>query len=178
MIRRLPRPHLLAMAVALACFVGCDQATKQLAISRLQGQRPQSFFGDVLRLQYAENSGAFLGLGGNMPTAARWCLLVAMNGALTATIVVVLLARRPRSILAFAAWVLLAAGALGNLIDRIRFDGIVVDFLNLGVGSVRTGIFNVADIAISLGAALLLLQGCLHSGESGRRQTALEPHEP
>ena len=44
----------------------------------------------------------------------------------------------------------------GNLIDRILHDGTVVDFLNFGIGSLRTGIFNVADVAIMGGAALLI----------------------
>ncbi len=52
---------------------------------------------------------------------------------------------------------LLLGGAIGNLIDRVRFDGLVIDFMNLGVGPLRTGIFNVADVAISCGAVLLIL---------------------
>jgi signal peptidase II len=51
---------------------------------------------------------------------------------------------------------LFIAGGVGNLIDRILHDGTVVDFLNVGIGSLRTGIFNVADVAIMGGAALLL----------------------
>ena len=52
---------------------------------------------------------------------------------------------------------LLLAGAVGNLIDRIRLDGLVIDFLNLGIGPLRTGIFNVADMAIMAGAVLLVI---------------------
>jgi len=46
-------------------------------------------------------------------------------------------------------------GGLSNLVDRIAYDGHVVDFLNIGIGSLRTGIFNVADMAITAGALLL-----------------------
>ena len=52
---------------------------------------------------------------------------------------------------------LVCGGGLGNLIDRIRFDGHVTDFLNVGVGSVRTGIFNVADMALMVGMVLFFL---------------------
>ena len=49
------------------------------------------------------------------------------------------------------------AGGLGNLIDRLRFDGVVTDFLNVGVGSLRTGIFNVADAILMLGMFVLVI---------------------
>ena len=50
------------------------------------------------------------------------------------------------------------AGGIGNLIDRVFHGGLVIDFLNMGIGPVRTGIFNVADMAIMAGFALLILQ--------------------
>jgi signal peptidase II len=56
---------------------------------------------------------------------------------------------------------LLVAGGLGNLVDRITRQGAVTDFLNIGVGQVRTGVFNVADLAIVLGVALLILSSRL-----------------
>jgi signal peptidase II len=55
----------------------------------------------------------------------------------------------------FVALGLLLAGGVGNLIDRINQNGHVTDFLNVGIGPVRTGIFNVADMAIMAGAGLL-----------------------
>ena len=51
----------------------------------------------------------------------------------------------------------IGAGGLGNLIDRLRFDGVVTDFLNVGVGSLRTGIFNVADAILMLGMFVLVI---------------------
>jgi signal peptidase II len=52
---------------------------------------------------------------------------------------------------------LLAASGIGNLIDRVQFDGRVTDFLNVGIGSLRTGIFNVADVVGLVGFAVFLL---------------------
>lgn len=149
------RAHWCAALCFLVSCVGCDQLTKQVAISRLKGQPPASFCRDVVRLQYAENPGAFLGLGGQMPGAARWLMLVVVNGAITVAIAGFLVVHRTMSPTGFTACAFLLAGALGNLIDRVRLDGLVVDFLNLGVGPVRTGIFNVADVAITSGAMLL-----------------------
>jgi signal peptidase II len=53
---------------------------------------------------------------------------------------------------------LLVGGAVGNLIDRVVYGGAVVDFVSLGLGPFRTGIFNLADVAITLGVVLVALQ--------------------
>ena len=60
---------------------------------------------------------------------------------------------------------LICGGGIGNIADRVRYDGYVTDFLNMGIGSIRTGIFNMADVALMIGMTLLLL---LHrrSGQS------------
>jgi signal peptidase II len=55
------------------------------------------------------------------------------------------------------AVVLLLAGGIGNLIDRLFHGGLVIDFLNVGIGPLRTGIFNVADVAIMAGFGILIL---------------------
>jgi signal peptidase II len=52
---------------------------------------------------------------------------------------------------------LVLGGGIGNLIDRIFNEGRVIDFMNIGIGSLRTGVFNVADIAISCGVVWLLV---------------------
>ena len=145
----------VVLGIVASC-IGCDQFTKQIAKTRLEGQPPRSYFGDLLRLEYAENPGAFLGLGENLPPAARWVILVAFNGLLALGIVGVLICRTKLLPQQWIACALLLSGSLGNWIDRLRFDGLVIDFLNLGVGPVRTGIFNVADMAILAGALLLV----------------------
>ena len=147
---------ILVLVVLLGC-VGCDQATKSVARDHLQAHAAMSFLGDTLRLQYAENPGAFLGLGASLPH--RWGAAIFTVGGMVfvlATLlyaVVVLRLGRLRAV----ALSLVCGGGLGNLIDRIRFDGHVTDFLNVGVGSVRTGIFNVADMALMVGMVLFFL---------------------
>ena len=152
----------LVVAVFATC-VGCDQITKRIARERLDGNPPRSFLADTVRLVYAENPGAFLGLGGQLPPRARWVLLVAVNAGIAAGLVVVLFWHAEMSVVRAGACALLLAGAVGNLIDRVRFDGLVIDFLNLGVGPLRTGIFNVADVAITTGALLLILPHVVRS---------------
>ena len=151
--------RLAMVAVALFC-VGCDQASKRVAAEVLKGEETRSFLGDMFRLTYAENSGAFLGLGGGWPEPLRW---LAFTGAALLVVAaglvwVVSQTRQPqRQVLAVWAMVLVSAGGAGNLVDRLARDGRVIDFMNLGLGSVRTGIFNVADVQIMVGLGLLLV---------------------
>jgi signal peptidase II len=62
------------------------------------------------------------------------------------------------------SWALICGGGFGNLIDRFSRHGYVTDFLNVGIGTLRTGIFNIADFALLVGIALLVL-----SSASGSR---------
>jgi signal peptidase II len=159
------RQRLLLVAVLLTTTIGCDQATKHLAKSTLPGTPTQSFLGDTFRLTYAENPGAFLSLGAALPEAARfWVLNVGVALVLVALLFHALLGQKVDRNQA-AAYALVVGGGLGNWIDRVLRGGTVVDFMNLGVGPVRTGVFNVADVAIMAGAAVLLLGGSLRGGK-------------
>jgi signal peptidase II len=66
-------------------------------------------------------------------------------------------------------YALIASGGFSNWVDRARFDGSVVDFMNMGIGSLRTGVFNVADLAIIAGIVVLFLHG---SAEEKKRKLA------
>ena len=145
------------IGVVLVASVGCDQFTKHVAQNHLKGQPVASYWGDTFRLQYAENPGAFLGLGQDLPEGVRRTLLIGVNLAIASALATVMVVGRRMGPLSLSACALLLAGALGNLIDRVQHGGLVIDFMNLGLGPVRSGIFNVADVAISAGAVALAL---------------------
>ncbi len=145
------------MSLVLAGTVGCDQATKQLAISQLRDEPPQSFLGGFLRLTFAENPGAFLSLGGSLPRPLRFVLLTAGVGLLLLVALLYLVRSRRVTRLHAVALALAVGGGLSNWYDRLVNDGRVVDFMILGIGPLRTGVFNVADVAIMLGVGLLFL---------------------
>lgn len=65
---------------------------------------------------------------------------------------------QPMSLDTVVAWSLVLSGGLGNLVDRIINDGRMIDFMNIGIGSLRTGIFNVADVYITVGVVVLVFQ--------------------
>jgi signal peptidase II len=144
------------VTLTLLSCVGCDQMSKTSARSLLASGNAQSYLGDSLRLQLVENPGSFLSLGASLPEHFRFALFTAAVAALLLGLVAAsLFVRRlePWRVIALA---LVAGGGISNLIDRLMYEGRVTDFLNVGIGGVRTGIFNVADMAIMSGALLLL----------------------
>lgn len=142
--------------------VGCDQVSKQAALRWLSDAPGTSYLGDTFRLTFAENRGAFLGLGAEWPEALRWVAFTLTSGLLVLG-AFWFAARGIREARSVRHWgpvwgpLLVVAGGVGNLLDRILRDGSVIDFMNLGVGPLRTGVFNVADVYIMAGIALWTL---------------------
>jgi signal peptidase II len=151
------RTRALLLLLVIVATVGCDRATKRFAAARLEGGGTHSYLGGTVRLAYAENTGAFLSLGATWPEWAR-------RGALGTVVAASLIG------IAYVAWrhrgggpmllglCLILAGGGSNLFDRVAW-GHVVDFMILRAGPLQTGIFNVADVAITLGVVLVLLGG-------------------
>jgi signal peptidase II len=164
--------RMLLIAIMLFSCVGCDQITKVTAQRYLASSGAISYWGDIVRLQYAENSGAFLSLGAVLPAGLRFWLLIVLTGiGVAGMLAFILVKRNPRPSLVIAISFIMAGG-VGNLIDRIVNNGAVIDFMDIGVGSLRTGIFNIADVAIMIGMGMLIVFGHLKS-RSIRRFYAL-----
>ena len=161
---------MLLVVLALAAVIGCDRATKSLAVATLADGERRSFLADTVRLQYVENRGAFLGLGRDL--GERPALLAAprRHGALLLLAAALTLRSPSRSVVEALAWALLIGGGLSNLADRALRQGSVVDFLNVGLGPFRTGIFNVADVGITTGTVLLLAAAWLTPATATRTQ--------
>ena len=137
----------------LAFVTALDVVTKGFAERELAPQRiPHDVFGSALRLTLVYNPGAAFGL--NLGQQSRWIFT-----ALTVVALVILgrlfLATRHRDVPRILALSLVCAGAMGNLLDRLRSPMGVVDFLDVGIGDSRWPTFNVADMAVSIGAMLL-----------------------
>jgi signal peptidase II len=138
-----------------------------MATTTLAGQPTHSYLADAVRLGYVENTGGFLSLGANLPPGIRSIVFTGFTGLMLFALTVVAIQRSWRGWSAVGVALLVAGGA-SNWIDRL-LRGSVVDFLNVGIGPVRTGVFNVADIAIMLGAVLMVL-GELQRGAEARGQ--------
>jgi signal peptidase II len=139
----------------IAIGVILDQWSKIYAVNHISSAIPDNYLGGFFRLQYAQNSGAFLSAGSGLSDGARWWIFVVGVSLLVLGMIWYLFRARDLSTIEVWAFTLAITGGIGNLIDRIAF-GYVRDFMNIGIGPLRTGIFNVADIAISTAAILLV----------------------
>lgn len=140
-------------AAALATVIA-DLLTKILAEATLLRTPGVSIIGDWFQLRLVYNQGAAFGL--HVGPYSRWIFFT------VALLAVVVLSRMSRSgppgdRFRQLALGLVAGGAAGNLIDRVRSARGVVDFLDVGIGSLRWPTFNVADIAVSCGAIALAI---------------------
>lgn len=157
---RLKRNRSWGFVAALLVFV-FDQATKWVVTYplNLRGQPEQtihvfSFFD----LHWVENRGVSLGLLSAGSELGRW-LLVALTAAIAVFVAVWLWREKRRD--DSLALALILGGALGNIVDRVRF-GYVVDFADLHFGTWRPFlVFNVGDAAITIGVLLLLVRALL-----------------
>jgi signal peptidase II len=146
-----------AMVIIILLTVGCDQGTKALARSYLGQGNVVSLLGGVLVMRYVENPGAFLSLGAWLPALVRRALFIGFPIAILGGLIFYVARKKDIRVLLGAGFSLVAGGGIGNLLDRVLHNGRVGDFLNVGLGSFRTGIFNVADLGIMLGCLLLII---------------------
>jgi signal peptidase II len=132
-----------------------DQTSKAWAIRRLRFGGDRSIISNFLNFSYAQNTGVAFSMLDEQGDAGRWGLsIVAM---IAGVLVLYFFWRTPRNddrLLGSLA--LLLAGIAGNVVDRLRL-GFVIDFIDVQFGSWHYPTFNVADMAICIGAGLLIL---------------------
>lgn len=150
------KERLLWMGMIVGLSLGLDQATKRIAEHTLIGDR-LSFFYDTFRLEFVKNSGAFLGLGSNYSPSVKMWLFFILPAIFLVAACWYLIATKHLSIINTVMFAFIISGGLGNMIDRLFMADGVTDFMNMGIGPVRTGIFNMADVFIMTGAIGLVL---------------------
>jgi signal peptidase II len=140
-------------------IVAADQLTKWLVLGYFENRYPRVELTGFFNLVLVFNKGAAFSL---FAQAAGWQTPLLAAFALAAAVIVsVLIVRNPGRGLLCLGLALILGGALGNLIDRLRF-GHVVDFLDFHALGWHWPAFNVADSAISVGAVILILEGFVH----------------
>jgi signal peptidase II len=134
----------------------CDQVLKLVARSTLQYSPAISFLDDFVRLVYAENRGIMLSVGAALPPEVRFWVFGVLVGLLLSSLLAYVLWNRGMDSVHTIAWTLIVSGGLGNLLDRLTKNGVVIDFVSVGFGVVRTAVFNLADVLVFAGVLLLL----------------------
>ena len=134
--------------------VTLDVVTKAIVQRSLTLYQQVNVVGDYLRLTYIHNPGAAFGI--HLGEYSRVIFLVLSVVALVA-LGAMYWSTPARDRVRLGAIALICAGAIGNLIDRVRSSAGVVDFLDVGIGDLRWPVFNVADIAVTTGAIFLAL---------------------
>jgi signal peptidase II len=151
--------------LAIAVLVILDQVTKKLAEYHLTGKGEIKVFGDYIILLYIRNRGAFLSFGHELGQVVWMTAFIIIPVIVLCALSAYIIIKKMTGTFYLTVWVLVLSGGLGNLIDRVLY-GNVIDFMNIGIGSVRTGIFNVADLYMVAFTAILViwyLKGCINS---------------
>lgn len=142
----------LLYPAAAGVILATDLASKAFAERTLDAHTVVPVLGDALRFHLVYNTGAAFGL--EVGLYSRWVFLAM---AVLALLLLTQMARNttPLDRFRLLALGLLAGGAAGNLVDRIRSTQGVVDFVDVGLAELRFPTFNVADIGVTTGAVLL-----------------------
>lgn len=134
-------------------WLALDILTKAVAAWALQPEHvPHEIVGDTLRFTLVRNPGAAFGL--SFGPLSRW-IFTALTIAILAILWRFYRATRPGDYPRVLALALVSSGALGNLIDRLRSSAGVIDWIDVGWNDHRWPTFNLADMAVSVGAVLL-----------------------
>ena len=155
MARETPAVNALPWLGLSALLVVLDQASKWLAVEHLQFQVPEAFVPGFWNWTLTHNTGAAFSFLANAGGWQHWFFVALATGVSLALVFALRHTARAdwRSALPFA---LIVAGAVGNLIDRLRF-GYVVDFVQWYWREFHWPVFNVADSCIVVGAVLMVL---------------------
>ena len=149
------RPRYLLFMIIVASVLGLDLFTKHLALVCLAGGESIEVIPNFFNLVLVFNSGAAFGFLNNPDTSWQIWLFLGVT-IITMVIILHLLRTLGGSLFTVIGLSLIMGGAFGNMVDRIRYHS-VVDFLDFYWGSWHWPAFNVADIAICVGAGLVIL---------------------
>ncbi|MEO0573446.1 MAG: signal peptidase II [Bacteroidota bacterium] len=142
--------------ILIISTIGCDQISKELVREKVKPNELIEVYRDNILLTKVENTGAALGLGQNLPPIGKKILLNFLPLVVLIALLFYSLRKSQVNGCIGIACAFIIGGGIGNLIDRFLF-GSVTDFFYIQYGFLKTGIFNMADVSVTLGAIMLLL---------------------
>lgn len=151
------RGRTFALLAGLA-FIAMDQLVKLLALVSLHAHSFKIGANPInLALELSLNPGAFLSLGAALPPQVKQLIFIVGVAVVVARALWWSLSNWNQPLRKVLPLYAIALGGIANLIDRVFRDGHVVDYMVLNVGPAHTGVFNIADIAITVGALYLMM---------------------
>ena len=154
MIDRRKRNILITIIVLLG--IAFDQISKVWVRNNFESYIETSIVGDIFTLIKVENTGAFLGMGSELPETLRVLLLIVVPVIVLVGITVYTYLEKSLDKTSIIGFSLIIGGGIGNIFDRIVY-GSVTDFLYLNFEFFKTGIFNIADLSVTTGMILILI---------------------
>lgn len=154
----------LVIVLLLASNIGCDQFSKTLVRNTIGMDQQFHYFDNHVMLTRVENTGAFLSLGNTLSAQIKFVLLIAIPIAALLIAIYYLFSRTTITRTSVVAISFIVGGGFGNIYDRYLY-GSVTDFMHIDLILFRTGIFNMADVSIMVGALLLVASSVLRSGD-------------
>lgn len=147
--------RVIVLVSLVVCVAACDQFFKTVVRRELTFGEYQEVIGSSFMLTNVENTGAMLGLGADLPYLSKLLLLALLPLVLLTLLFIRVLIDKDISWDFAIAFACVIGGGVGNLYDRI-FRGSVTDFMYIDLGVLKTGIFNVADVAVTIGLLVLM----------------------
>ncbi len=149
------KKNLIIFILGAAVIVALDQITKSAITARFILHESHPVIPGLFNLVYVLNPGAAFGFLANASESFRYIFFSGITLLAAGLIIYYLVKTPPRNLILVCCLTLIFGGAIGNLIDRLRF-GAVVDFLDVYIGTAHWPAFNVADSAITVGALLMI----------------------
>ena len=149
------KKNIIIFILGATAVIVLDQITKAAIVARFFKHESYAIVDGFFNLVYVMNPGAAFGFLANMSEKFRYIFFIGITVVVILLIIYYIIKSKPQNMLMVTSLTLIFAGAVGNLIDRIRF-GAVVDFLDVYIGTAHWPAFNVADSAISIGAVLMI----------------------
>jgi len=156
----------LSIILLITATIAIDQISKVIVRANVTPYKESEILGSYFTLNNVENTGAFLGMGSDLNPTVKLIFLLILPVAVLAYLIYYIFKNKQIETYALFALCGIAGGGIANVFDRIVY-GHVTDFLHINLGGVfRTGIFNLADLAVTSGMIALLLGSFFHRNKT------------
>jgi len=146
-----------SITILIAVSILLDQLSKILIRNNVEQYSDIKLVGEYFILTNVENSGAFLGMGSDFSPIMKSIFLVILPIVILTCIIIYVYRDKEIDKISLIGFSIIIGGGIGNIFDRIIY-GSVTDFLFIDLGGIfKTGIFNIADLAVTTGMILILL---------------------